>query len=327
MPTKQFDAAIELSLDLMRTDAGIRFEVIAILEELEKEIVGKIAAGNYTKWGKARVNKQLTEIRRSIADYYDRVSALAIESTGVVAEVTAKATATALGVGTAVLPTETVLSTLASSVLVQGAAQAAWWSKQSDDTAFKFAQAVRQGIAGAETNQQIIARVRRELDVSQRHAAALVQTSVQTIANEARQATFEANEDLIKGYRWITALDTKVCLLCAPRADVEWTVDHIPINHGNAWAIPPIHFNDRCIIIAIIFDGPPGGQRASVDGPVSARTTFDGWLDRQSVSRQNEVLGVGRAKLYRDGKISLQDLIDGTGRPLTTKQLVAKHSG
>jgi hypothetical protein len=44
-------------------------------------------------------------------------------------------------------------------VLIQGAPSAEWWSRQSLDTSFKFSNAVRQGLAQSETNQQIIARI------------------------------------------------------------------------------------------------------------------------------------------------------------------------
>lgn len=328
MPLTQFDSAIELSLDLMRTDAAIRQEVLVLLEALERDLIGRLSGSELTTWGRNRVEKQLAEINKAIKGYYTQASAIVIDSTKEIAQVVAGATATALGAGTAVVPTEAVLSTLATNAMIQGAAQAAWWKKQSDDTAFRFQRAVRQGLVNAEANGSIIARVRTELGISQRHAASLVQTSVQTVANEARMLTFQANLDVIKRFRWVTALDSKVCILCAPRDGLEWTKNGLnPIGHKFEWKMPPIHFNDRCLIIPVIFDGPPGGQRASMDGPVEAKMTFDGWLSRQSKARQNTVLGPGRADLYRSGKLSLQDLVSGTGRPLKLKALKQKYGG
>ena len=61
--------------------------------------------------------------------------------------------------------------------------------------------------------------------------------------------------------------------------------------------------------------------RASVDGQVSADLTFDQWLDKKAPAFQDELLGKGRAKLFRDGKITLPDLIDQSGRPLTIEEL------
>jgi hypothetical protein len=47
-------------------------------------------------------------------------------------------------------------------------------------------------------------------------------------------------------------------------------------------------------------------------------------LKRKGVEYQNEVLGVGRADLWRAGKITLRDLVSGSGNPLTLDQLRAK---
>ena len=68
------------------------------------------------------------------------------------------------------------------------------------------------------------------------------------------------------------------------------------------------------------------GQRASMDGPVDRKTTFADFLERKGKAFQDDVLGPGRADLWRDGKITLQDLISGTGRPLTLAQLRSRYT-
>jgi hypothetical protein len=65
------------------------------------------------------------------------------------------------------------------------------------------------------------------------------------------------------------------------------------------------------------------GTRASMSGPVSGKTTFEAWLKKRSVEEQNKVLGVGKAKLWRSGKIGFSDLVDQRGNPLTLAQLQA----
>ena len=337
MPLTQFDRAIELQLDLMRADAGIRYDVIQILRKLERELIAKVAEGDYTTWGKARIAKQLSEIAVIIRTYYDQAAGVAIDSTTTIAQVSATATAQALSVGAqaGIIPSETMLAKVVSNAMIQGAAQRAWWDRQSQDTAWKFSQAVRQGIVGGETNQQIIKRVRTTLDISRRHAAALVQTSVQTVANEARMATFQANEDLIASYQWVATLDSHTCPDCAARDGLRWDTNDEPIGHSIRYANPPIHFNDRCVLIPItktweelgVKNMPETkiGTRASTDGQVKASTTFEQFLDRKGAAFQDEVLGAGRAQMFRDGKITLADLTNGNGRPLTLAQLRARH--
>ncbi len=324
--SKQFDATIALQLDILRASEGVSRDVIAILRKLEKELIGKIASDNLTEWGRTRVNKQLKEARDLIERYYDQIAVKSISDTDDIAKLAASVTASSIS-SAAVLPTAAVLDRLATDAVIQGAAQGAWWQKQAADVQFKFAAAVRQGLAGAETNQQIVQRVREVMDVSKRNAAALVQTSTATIASDARAAAMAANDDLILGYRAVATLDSKTCLTCAPLDGLEWTKAGNPIG-GHKFPLPsyPLHFNCRCLLLGKVLDGEPGGTRASTDGQVSAALTFEGWLERQPIERQNDILGKGRAELYRKGTITLQDLVSGRGRPLTIEQLKARYT-
>jgi SPP1 gp7 family putative phage head morphogenesis protein len=323
--SKQFDATIALQLDILRASEGVSRDVIAILRKLEKELIGKIASDNLTEWGRARVNKQLKEAQALIERYYDQIAVKSIGDTDDIAKLAASVTASSIS-SAAVLPTAAVLDRIATDAVIQGAAQGAWWQKQAADVQFKFAGAVRQGLAGAETNQQIVARVREVMDVSKRNAAALVQTSTATIANDARAAAMAANDDLIVGYRGVATLDSKTCLTCAPLDGLEWTKAGKPIGHKFPLPSYPLHFNCRCLLLGKVIDGEPGGTRASTDGQVSAALTFEGWLERQPIERQNDILGKGRAELYRKGTITLQDLVSGRGRPLTIEQLKARYT-
>jgi SPP1 gp7 family putative phage head morphogenesis protein len=240
--SKQFDATIALQLDIFRASEGVSQDVIKILRTLEKELIGKIASDDLTEWGRARVNKQLKEAQALIERYYDRVAIKSIGDTDDIARVAASVTASSLGAA-AVIPTAAVLDRIAIDAVIQGSAQGAWWKKQAADVQFKFAGAVRQGLAAAETNQQIVARVREVMDVSKRNAATLVQTSTATIANDARAAAMEANDDLIVGYRGVATLDSKTCLTCAPLDGLEWTKAGAPIGHKFPLPSYPLHMN------------------------------------------------------------------------------------
>jgi len=62
--------------------------------------------------------------------------------------------------------------------------------------------------------------------------------------------------------------------------------------------------------------------RASMDGQVARDMSFDSWLNSRSKTVQDQMLGKGRANLFRDGKISVSDLISQKGRPLPLKELL-----
>lgn len=322
-----FDDAVDLQLDLFRTAASVESEVLDILRTLERELLGKLAGNTITEWSRTRTNQQLRETRTLIQEYYARAADVSTEAMAGIANVTATATAATLLVTESQITrlSDDFLRTLAGDSIIQGAVQADWWSRQTADTVFRFNGAVRQGIAAGETNQQIIRRVIQFMDVSRANAAALVQTSTATVANDARMAMFEANSDIIKRYRAVATLDTNTCTRCAPLDGLEWEKDGTPIGHNFPMPRYPLHFNCRCLLIPQVFDSPPGGQRASADGPISARTTFTEWLERQPAEKVEEVLGKGRADLFRSGKITLAQLTNGAGRPLTLDQLRARY--
>ena len=329
MPNKTFDIAVEAQLDMFRTSAAIEKDVLRVLLRLQKELIGKASTASYTEWGRRRVNQQIAEVKALVGQYYAEASAIALEGASAVSDASSRAALTSLAVGTAepLMPSRAVLERIAGQSIIQGATQGDWWSRQSTDTAFRFSQAVKQGLAGAETNQQIVSRVRGFLDTSKRNATNLVQTSVMTISNDARWAVFQENKDIVKRVRAVSALDGHVCTICLPYADKEWTMDGRPVgDHSLPMPRYPLHFSDRCMMIAVVFDGPQGGERASENGPVSASTTLEDFLKTRTKAQLDEQFGAGRSELFRSGKITLSDLVRGNGSPLTLAELRQKYS-
>jgi hypothetical protein len=64
-----------------------------------------------------------------------------------------------------------------------------------------------------------------------------------------------------------------------------------------------------------------------MDGQVPEDITFGAWLDKKGVTFQDKLLGKKRAQLWRDGKITLTQLVDFRGNPLTLSQLEARIRG
>jgi len=327
------DSAIAYSLDLYRLDAGTRAKVIDILNKLEKDLIAQLSQ-RQTEWGKQRINQLLREARDTIQTYYKAAQLELNLTTDGLAHITAKATQNALQATVSVavgLPTETVLSSIAGDAIIMGATQAGWWAKQEADTEFRFAAAVRQGLVAGETNAQIIARILGKqgfasvMDISRANAAALVQTSVQTVANDARLATLQANAEIVPQLRWVATLDGHTCIICAARDGMMWdTATLDPIDGALPFLNPPLHFNDRCVLVGDMGLTTPG-MRASSIGPIDSKTTFTQFLDRMGADYQDEVLGKGRANLYRAGKLTLQDLVNGKGNPISLAQLKEKY--
>ena len=63
------------------------------------------------------------------------------------------------------------------------------------------------------------------------------------------------------------------------------------------------------------------GHRATLDGSAPAKMSYSEWIEKQSAERQIEILGPTRAKLMRDGKLSLADLYSRKGQYYTIEEL------
>lgn len=325
---ERIDQALKTQLDILRHSATVEADILRVLEAMKKDLISKLAQADLTTWGRARLNKLLRDSEALIASYYTQAQTLLAPSYNVVAGVSAAQTAAAMAV---TAPSRAVLESLVSNMLVEGAPMKAWWAKQSADTAFKFASAVRQGIAQSETLNQIFKRVNEATDLANRNSIALVHTSVMQVFNDAKLNVIQANADVAPTLRWLSALDKNVCVRCAARDGLEWDSKTLaPVGHNIPFENIPLHIGDRCTIIPITrlakrADELGIGQRASAAGPVPATTTFEEFLSRQSNAWQDDVLGKGRAQLWRDKKLTLRDLIGGRGNPLSLEQLKARY--
>ena len=54
---------------------------------------------------------------------------------------------------------------------------------------------------------------------------------------------------------------------------------------------------------------------------VDSRLTYGQWLKKQPVGIQDEILGPGKAAVFRRGEVSFDRFIDRRNMPLTLKQL------
>jgi hypothetical protein len=130
---------------------------------------------------------------------------------------------------------------------------------------------------------------------------------------------WEANADIIKGLKWVSTLDSRVCNLCASRDGKVYEISKAPP--------APAHFGPcRCRKIPFLGEFKTKGTRASKGGPVPDNTTYSDWLRGQPNEVQDEVLGVTKAKLFRDGNLPLDRFVDPTGREYTLAELKRRDS-
>ncbi|MBI6975130.1 MULTISPECIES: minor capsid protein [Pseudomonas] len=178
------------------------------------------------------------------------------------------------------------------------------------------------GSSLGETSQQISRRLTSIHQLQQDQAGALVRTMTNHIASTARMETLKANDDILKGWRWISTLDSHTTPMCQDRDQRMYGWDDPK---------PPGHWGCRSSSLPVLKDEfareITGSTRPSIgsDGVelVSSKTSYQEWLARQPAAFQREVLGPNRYALFSKGELTLDKFIDDNGKTLTLQQLRA----
>lgn len=343
------DALIREATDLLRVEAGLRGSVTAELVLLRERLTSLLATNDPTGSRRA-LQRLLVRVDDAIDVAYGRIDvgmdAALYQLADTHLHVAAATLDGVVGVTFAKGVSASFAERVVGSQLIEGAPSAEWWSRQSDILKARFLDEMRQGIAQGEALGDLVRRVRgrREngfkdgiMQTSTQRAEAIVRTSVINVANDARLAVYERNADIIDAIRWVSVLDNRTTPICRALDGKMWTVPDLkPIDHDKHFPGPTAHWNCRSIQVPVLKqwsditngalkDRIPQGTRASMDGQVPQETTYQQWLSRQPEALQLEVLGKSRFKLWKSGKLSLEDMTDQRNNPLTLDELRARY--
>ncbi|AKD39226.1 hypothetical protein I926_09580 [Pasteurella multocida subsp. multocida OH4807] len=320
---------------LFRYDASLRREIVKRLNKLQKQMLSRISAVGLENANKRDVAKLLREIKELIKSYYAEMYKFTdgeLQSLLLI-EVLAVREIYNLSVKFDLFNQvpDYKLKANKTAQIVAGSPLSDWFDKQGSDLSFKFSGLIRQGILDGKETNRIITEVRELMDSSRRSAETLVRTSVMKVNDEAHKLLRDENEDIIKGEQHISTLDTRTSEVCRVRDGLVWDLEKKPVgDHSVPYQRPPLHPNCRSTLRLIMkswrelgfdVDEIPESTRASMDGQVKANITYEDWLKNKTKAQQDEILGKGKADLWRNGVITFRDMLDQSGRPLTLKEL------
>jgi SPP1 gp7 family putative phage head morphogenesis protein len=210
-----------------------------------------------------------------------------------------------------------------------------WFSTLQRSTKDRVLGAAQQGFAEGRTTDQIVRELQGTrrlrfkdgvLETTRRQTQAVVRTAMNHIASQARMEIGERNQDIIKGYKWVSVLDSRTTVICAGLDGKVFIFGE----EGNR--VPPAHVGCRSTTTFVLRsanqfglkDLTPG-QRASFDGQVPGDVTYGAWLKGQPVSVQEMVLGKKKSILFRKGELPIERFTDKNLMPLTLEELAVKE--
>lgn len=197
--------------------------------------------------------------------------------------------------------------------------------------------------------------------ISRNQAAAITRTAVNHIANQSRREMFLANSDIFSKEQYVATLDSRTTPICRsldgelfdvgvgpiPPLHFSCRSLRIAVIDGNVIAQRPAKSSTtRAMLDDFAKDQGirkvrkrgdlPFGTKGKYDvfarsevrrltGTVPGKLTYQQWLTRQSKSFQEDVLGKTKAKLFRDGDLTLDKFVNRKGDELNLSELASKH--
>lgn len=345
------------SVDLERFSVDIQARALTMLKALEEELVTllrryDLGEVSLTSAKQKRLQTLLEQVRATIATAYGKIRGEVhsdLREVATLADVNARSSIN-VGVGAEIATTALAperIRAIVDDTLIQGAPSKQWWADQAATTLRNFTDQVQKGYASGEGVDKIVRRIVGTkaanyqdgvMNISRRNAESLVRSSVQAVSNSARTETFENNEDIISGLQQISTLDGRTTLVCKARSGLQWSLsDKSPIGHKIPWnGGPPLHWQCRSVTVAVLKplnDLPPrkqskvrnGPMQSSMDGEVSGDMDYQAWLKTKPEAFQKEALGEGKWKLWKEGKVTLPQMLDMRGNPISLAELQRKY--
>ncbi len=164
-------------------------------------------------------------------------------------------------------------------------------------------QSVMRGLIGTRRlnyRDGLLQRPRHEVE-------ALVRTSLNHAATQARETFYEQNADLISGVRWLAVLDGRTSAICQ---SLDGQI--FPPGEGPR---PPAHPNCRSTTAAIL-----------KGDPIPPHKSYEEWLKGQPKATQEKVLGKAKRKLWKEGGLPLPRFTDQRGQAYTLAELAKVES-
>ena len=324
-PSQLIDVATrhQVFLERLKSHEAAKFE--AFLRAMDRDLLRQLAGKDLTAYKIQRLNTLLAAVRKGMhghwEGYWKQLRSGAVELAAYEAGFEARTLGQVTGRAFAVPTTNQLMTAaLAAPLGVTGANGGQllepFFRDWSNRTIMRVEGAIRLAAAQGQTTGQLLQTLRGTrargfqdgiLANANVSAKWIARTTLQHVAVQAREQTWQANSDIVKKVRWISTLDDRTTDICQALDGREYPLDDGPR--------PPAHIGCRSTVVAVLDERfsalRTGATRAArgEDGQVvkvPARQTYYGWLKEQPAAFQDAAIGPTRARLLRDGGLSAQ---------------------
>jgi SPP1 gp7 family putative phage head morphogenesis protein len=265
------DSAIYQGLGLERVNAGMAQKINQLLVDAQEQITAKVQSGKLTDWQAKKAQQFLDWSNKVIANTYDKIDNQTQEHLDGIkrAEIQKQINSVNSAVGVEISPamSENQLKSIAQAdeLLVNGAVMKDWWGKQAGNLQHQLLTTVQGGLVQGKSTQDIAKDIKAFMptadDLSAKQvtaqANALARTAAATVQSEAQKKYYEQNDDIIKGIRWVSTLDSRTTPMCMALDGKTWKygpkTEMEPVGHDVDFpGYPPIHWNCRSTTVPVL---------------------------------------------------------------------------
>lgn len=316
-------------------------QIINLLSRVDDRVAARLMREDITSISEARLKALMKAVRRINASAQNQVRGemrselreLATTEAGFQERLIKGAVPVALDT---VTPAAQLLHSAVNSRPFQGRLLKEWFRDLEANSFKRLRDTIRMGVIEGRTTEQLIRDIRGTkannfkdgvLEISRRGAEATVRTAVNHTASVASDTLYAENEDLIKGVKWVSTLDGRTSAICR---SLDGKV--FPVKSGPR---PPAHISCRSTTTPVLkswkelgirLKEAPEGTRASMNGQVPAKLTYNDWLKTQPKEFQDDVLGATKGGLFRKGGLTMDKFVDRNGMELSLNELRRRES-
>lgn len=336
LPSDPVGRALVQMLARDRYERWLRSEIASILEGGLRDVVASLTGpfGDLTPGQMARRATLFKQITRLLGQTYGEGADFLLAQMKSYAGIEAQATIAHFKALVADAPAaEVTLQNLTRSEVkaiaefpIAGLDIGEWFEKQATDMNAAIRAQIQIGLVNGETSRQIAyGRLIPTLPSPEqpgvfprtnRSTLALVRTTTTTIQTQASyEALRSIGDEYVPAYRYVAVRDGRTTPICRALDGKVFRFDDPKAKR------PPQHINCRSTIVAVADYEALGIPAPNTTPGGFTMGSYAAWLREQPASSQNDILGATAARLFRDGKATLADLINADGSRMTQAAL------